>query len=36
LSSTITDDDQLLALASAIFDGLLTTFKKPADKGVKP
>jgi hypothetical protein len=36
LSSTITDDDQLLALASAIFDGLLTTFQKPTDKGAKP
>ena len=35
LSSAIADDDQLLALASAIFDGLLTTFQKPADKGVK-
>jgi len=36
LSSTITDDEQLLALASAIFDGLLTTFQKPTDKGAKP
>jgi hypothetical protein len=36
LSSTITDDDQLLNLASAIFDGLLTTFQKPADKDAKP
>lgn len=36
LSSKITDDDQLLTLASAIFDGLLTTFQKPADKGAKP
>ena len=36
LSNTITDDDQLLALSSAIFDGLLTTFQKPTDKGVKP
>jgi len=36
LSSTITDDDQLLTLASTIFDGLLTTFQKPADKGEKP
>ena len=36
LSSTITDDDQLLALASAIFDGLLTSFQKPNDKGAKP
>ncbi len=36
LSSTITDDDQLLALASAIFDGLLTTFQKPTEKGAKP
>ncbi len=36
LSSTITDDDQLLALACAIFDGLLTPFKKPVDKGEKP
>jgi len=36
LSSTITDDDQLLNLASTIFDGLLTTFQKPADKGAKP
>jgi hypothetical protein len=35
LSSTITDDDQLLTLASAIFDGLLTTFQKPTNKGVK-
>ncbi|MGV0986489.1 MAG: chromate resistance protein ChrB domain-containing protein [Limnohabitans sp.] len=33
LSNTITDDDQLLTVASAIFDGLLTTFQKPADKG---
>ena len=36
LSTTITDDDQLLNLASVIFDGLLTTFQKPADKGSKP
>jgi len=36
LSTTITDDDQLLNLASTIFDGLLTTFQKPADKGAKP
>jgi hypothetical protein len=36
MSSTITDDDQLLNLASAIFDGLLTSFQKPADKGAKP
>jgi len=36
LSSTITDDDQLLTLASAIFDGLLTTFQKPNDKAEKP
>ncbi|NDD11676.1 MAG: chromate resistance protein [Betaproteobacteria bacterium] len=36
LSSTITDDDQLLALASGIFDGLLTTFQKPTAKGAKP
>jgi len=36
LSSTITDDDQLLNLASTIFDGLLTTFQKPADKDAKP
>ena len=36
LSSTITDDDQLLNLASTIFDGLLTTFQKPSDKDAKP
>lgn len=36
LSSTITDDDQLLNLASAIFDGLLTTFQKSTDKVAKP
>lgn len=36
LQSTIIDDDQLLALASAIFDGLLSNFQKPADKGGKP
>ena len=36
LGSTITDDDQLLALASAIFDGLLTSFQKPKDKGAMP
>jgi hypothetical protein len=36
LSQTITDDDQLLALASAIFDGLLTSFQKPKDKGAMP
>ena len=36
LRSTITDDDQMLTLASTIFDGLLTTFQKPADKGDKP
>ena len=36
LSTTITDDDQLLNLASTIFDGLLTTFQKPADKDAKP
>jgi len=36
LSNTITDDDQLLTVASAIFDGLLTTFQKPTDKGSKP
>lgn len=35
LSSTIADDDQLLALASAVFDGLLTTFQKPTGKGAK-
>jgi hypothetical protein len=36
LSHTITDDDQLLTLASAIFDGLLATFQKSNDKGAKP
>lgn len=36
LRRTITDDDQLLTLASAIFDGLLATFQKPTDKGAKP
>ncbi len=35
LSSTITDDDQLLTLASAIFDGLLTTFQKSTGNGAK-
>jgi hypothetical protein len=30
LRETITDDDQLLATASAVFDGLLASF----DKGV--
>lgn len=35
LSSTITDDDQLLTLASAIFDGLLTTFQKSTGNGDK-
>lgn len=36
LSNTITNDDELLSLASAIFDGLFTTFQKPDDKRVKP
>lgn len=36
LRSTIDDDDQLLTLASAIFDGLLNTFQKSIDQGAKP
>jgi hypothetical protein len=36
LHSTIAEDDELLTLASAIFDGLLTTFQKTTDQGVKP
>lgn len=35
LRDTITDDDQLLALASRIFDGLLATFEKSAEKTTK-